>query len=338
MFHMLSLALLLLLQAPGGLKTGTASDYATPQSFTIKGKVIVGLDEPVMTVITLTEVYSDATMSTQSFSNGTFRFNNVLLGTYRVKVLDPKFNMYDHQLLLREPPDTANEVTVRLSRIGESGEPPALDESMYVVDAETMKSVPPKALAEYNNGVSALRNPAKSNPADVHFRKAIEAAPNFYEAHLQLGLELYRQKKDADAISAWERAAAIKPSEPRTWSLLGELYWKTENFKKVVESLSKLAALSKMRSRDHYYLGSAYYRLNDLDPAEEQLLLAINNGNDTDPDPFLQLHNVFMKKRQPDRGLAVLEDYLKTFPNDSNHATMADRAKALRQAMKLPPL
>src|SRR6185503_16819842 len=134
-------------------------------------------------------------------------------------------------------------------------------------------------------------------------------------------------KKDADAIRTWERAATIKPSEPRTWSLLAELYFKTEKYDKVVESLSKVAALSKMRARDHYYLGSAYYRLNNLDPAEDELLLAINNGNDSDPDPFLQLHNVFMKKRQPDRALAVLEDYLKTFPNDSNHATMADRAK-----------
>lgn len=133
-----------------------------------------------------------------------------------------------------------------------------------------------------------------------------------------------------------ERASTIKASDPRTWSLLSELYWKTEKFEKVVESLTKLAGLSKMRPRDYYYLGSAYYRLNQLDPAEEQLLLAINSGNDTDPDPFLQLHNVFMKKKQPDRGLAVLEDYLKTFPNDSNHATMAERAKALRQVMKLP--
>ena len=35
------------------LKTGTASDYAVPGTFQIKGKVVVGLDEPVVTVVTL---------------------------------------------------------------------------------------------------------------------------------------------------------------------------------------------------------------------------------------------------------------------------------------------
>jgi tetratricopeptide (TPR) repeat protein len=335
---MLSLALLLLLQTPGGLKTGTASDYAVPQTFIIQGKVIVGLDEPVMAVVTLTEVYTDVTQTTQSFANGTFRFNNVVLGTYRVKVVDPKFDLYDRQLLLREPSDTSNEVTVRLVRTGESGDRPQLDESLYLVDADTVTTTPAKALEEYNNGVSALRNPARSNPADAHFRKAIDAAPNFYEAHLQLGLELIKQQKDADAIRELERAAAIKPSEPRTWRVLGEVYWKAEKYDKVVTSLSKLADTKSMRPRDHYYLGTAYYRVNQLDPAEEELLLAINTGNDTDPEPFLQLHNVFMKKKQPDRGLAVLEDYLKTFPNDANHAAMEERVKALKQAMKLPPI
>src|SRR5262245_49422018 len=111
---MLTIALIVLLQAQTQLKTGTASDYATPMVFTIKGKVVVGLDEPVMTVVTMTEALSGQTYSTQSFANGTFRFNNVILGTYRITVVDPKFNLYDRQLLLREPGDTAAEVTVRL--------------------------------------------------------------------------------------------------------------------------------------------------------------------------------------------------------------------------------
>jgi predicted Zn-dependent protease len=332
----LNLMLLLLLQTPT-LKTGTASDYAQPQTFQLKGKVVVGLDEPVMTVVVLTEVFSGASQSTESFSNGSFRFNNVVLGTYRLSVVDPKFNLYDRQLLLREPGDTGNEITVRLVRSGESSVAPDLDPSLYVIDAETARTLPPKALDEYNQGVAALRNPSRNNPPEGHFKNAIGAAPNFYEAHLQLGLVEHRQKKDADAIHEFERAAVLKPAEAQPLSLLGELYWDSEKYESAVQSLSQLAQLGKMRPRDHYYMGSAYYRLNQLDPAEEQLLLAINQGNDRDPEPFLQLHNVFMKKRQPDRGLAVLEDYLKTFPDDPNHAAMVERDKALRQALKLPP-
>jgi Tfp pilus assembly protein PilF len=332
----LNLVLFLLLQTQT-LKTGTASDYAQPQTFQLKGKVVVGLDEPVMTVVVLTEVFSGASQSTESFSNGSFRFNNVVLGTYRLTVVDPKFNLYDRQLLLREPGDTGNEITVRLVRTGESPNPPELDPSLYVIDAETAKTLPAKAMDEYNKGVAALRNPSRNNPPEDHFKSAIAAAPNFYEAHLQLGMEQRRQNKNPDAIREFELASSLKPSEPRAFRLLGELYWETQKYEDVVLSFTKLAQLGKMLPRDHYYIGSALYRLNRLDPAEEQLLQAINEGNDADPEPFLQLHNVFMKKRQPDRGLAVLEDYLKTFPNDPNHAAMEERDKALRQALKLPP-
>jgi hypothetical protein len=45
-----------------------------------------------------------------------------------------------------------------------------------------------------------------------------------------------------------------------------------------------------------------------------------------------------MKAKEPVRALAVLEDFLKTFPNHPNHAAMEERAKALRQALKLPPV
>jgi len=336
---MLTLALILLFGAQPQLKTGTASDYATPMIFALKGKVVVGLDEPVVTVLTLTDVLSGQSQSVQTFSNGTFRFNSVILGTYRLSIVDPKFNLYDRELLLREPSDTAPEITVRVVRRGESGNasPPELDASLYTVDAETIKNTPAKAMDEYNKGVAALRNPAKNNPADAHFKKAVESAQNFYEAYLQLALEQRRQKKESDAIRSLEQASTIKPSEIRPLSLLGEMYWEAQKFDSVVETLLKAQKTGKMTARDHYYLGSAYYRLDKYDPAEEQLLVAINQGNDTDPDPFLQLHNVFMKKREGGRALAVLEDYLKLFPNDRNHAAMAERGKQLRQAFKLPP-
>jgi tetratricopeptide (TPR) repeat protein len=336
---MLIIALIMLLQPQTQLKTGTASDYATPMVFALKGKVVVGLDEPVMTVVTLTDVLSGQTQSVQTFANGTFRFNTVILGTYRLTVVDPKFNLYDRQLLLREPGDTAAEITVRLVRHGEaaSANPPDLDMSLYTVDAETMKNVPAKAMEEYNKGVAALRNPAKNNPADAHFKKAIESAPNFYEAYLQLGLEQRRQKKDSDAIRSLEQASTIKPAEIRPFSLLGEMYWQAQKFDGAVAALVKAQKTGKMSPRDHFYMGSAYYRLDKYDAAEEQLLEAINQGDDKDPDPFLQLHNVFMKKKEGGRALAVLEDYLKLFPNDRNHAAMAERMKTLRQAFKLPP-
>ena len=87
---MLALTLLLLLQAQPTLRTGTASDYAVPQAFRLSGKIVVGLDEPVIAAITLRPVVGDVPpqQTVQSFANGTFRFDNVILGTYVVGVVD----------------------------------------------------------------------------------------------------------------------------------------------------------------------------------------------------------------------------------------------------------
>jgi tetratricopeptide (TPR) repeat protein len=332
---MLTLALLLLF--PFQVKTLPAADYTGPPRFMITGSVVVGLDEPVKVILRLNETFTGATYTTESFPNGTFRFAEVLLGTYLISVSDPRFELHTQEVLLHIAEDTSKSISVRLVRKGESAKPAILDASLLTIDANTVGSVSAGALDEYNQGVAALRNPDRKNPADTHFKKAVAAAPKFYEARLQLGLELHRQKKNADAIRQLEQAAALKPAEPRPLSALVELYWESEKFDKVVEASSKLQALGKMTERDHFYLGSAYFRQDNLDKAWDQLVIAINTGNDKDPEPFLQLHNVLVKAKEPVRALAVLEDFLKTFPNHPNHAAMEERAKALRQALKLPP-
>ncbi len=318
------------------LLTGTASDRAIPQTFRITGKVIAGRDEPVRTVVILKPLLGDGSRQVESFANGVFRFDGVTLGNWAIEVTDSRFNLYEQPLLLREAADTGKDLIVRLVRRGEENSPAdALDIELYTLDAETVAKTPAKALEEFNKGVDAIRNRDKKNPADAHFRKAIAAAPGFYEAHVQLGLEQLRQNNKDDAAQSIERAAAIKTSEPRPMSLLGQVYNETQKFDKAVEVLSKLASIGKMSARDEYQLGLAFYRLDKLNESREHLAAAINQGNDADPAPFLQLHNVFMKMRSP-LALDVLEDFLKLFPNDSNHAAMEDRAKQLRVMLKRP--
>jgi tetratricopeptide (TPR) repeat protein len=329
---MIAAAALLLLQ----LTTGTASDLAQPQRFQLKGKVVVGLDEPVLTIVNLRDIGGSIINSTQSFANGTFRLNNVQLGTYWISIEDSRFNLYEDRLLLREPGDTARELVIRLTRLGEGAAVPELNAALYEIDAESLKKTAPKAVEHYNAGVNALRNPAKNNPPDAHFKRAVSADPKFYEAHLQLGLVLRRLRKSGDAIQELERAVELRSADARARRALGELYLDEQKADKVLSILSAIEP-ENLEPRDHYLLGSAEYRLNHLERAVQELLAAINEGDDKDPAPFLQLHNVFMKKREGLPALAVLDDYLKLFPNDSNHAAMLERAKQLRQALKLPP-
>ncbi len=321
------LALILLLAAQG----------FPGQLFRVTGKVFLGQDEPVSVVITLSGLSVNGSASTQSFSNGVFRFDNVPLGAYRIEVTDPHYNMYAQTVLLREPADTGKEIIIHLTPFGETGGPVELDPELYSISAETLANTPSKAMEDFNKGVSAIRNRSRRNPPESHFKRAIAAAPKFYEAYLLLGLEQQRQRNNTDAALSLEKAAALKPSETRPLSKLGELYWNTEKFEQAVDSLSKLERLGKMTPLDQYHMGSALYRLNRFDESEKYLLAAINNGNDADPAPFLQLHNVFVKKNQPVRALAVLDDYIKLFPTDSNHQAMVERAKDIRSRLRQVP-
>jgi len=149
---MLVLALALLFQTQT-LKTGTASDLATPQVYRIAGKVVVGLDQPVVATITLRPIVSGAAgtsvaQSAQSFANGTFRFDGVQLGTYTLEVTDSHYNLFNETLLLRDPADTGKDLLIRLTRLGESGNPPSPDVDLYTIDAETKSKTPAKAMAK----------------------------------------------------------------------------------------------------------------------------------------------------------------------------------------------
>jgi len=338
---MLALTIFLMLQGAPGIRTGTAADYATPQVFPITGRLVVGLDEPVGAVIVTLKPVLDAVssipaQSVQSFANGTFRFNNVQLGNYTVEVVDSRFNLFQMTLWLREPADTSKDLFIRLTRFGESGAPPSPDVELYTLNAETLASTPPKAVEEFNKGVDAIRNPSKNNPADAHFKRAIAAAPQFYQAHLQLAIEQKRQNKKEDAIQSFERAAAIKPSEQRPLAELGALYNESQKYPKALEAMTRLAELGKLSSRNQYEFGTALYKLDRFPEAVEHLLASINTGEDKDPAPFLQLHNTFIKMRNGVGALQVLEDYLKLFPNDPNHAAMMERAEQLRKLVKPP--
>jgi len=319
--------------------TGTASDYAIPQLFRLNGRLVVGLDEPVVAVVILKPLMAvgGASRSAQAFANGTFVFNDVPLGNYAVEVVDSRFKLFEQPLLLREPADTGKELFIRLTRRGDdSASPPSVDAALYNIDATTLATIPPKAMEAFNKGVDAVRNPNRNNLPDAHFKRAISEATKFYEAHMALSNEQQRQGKVDDAIRTLERATALRPSDPRPLSLLGELSWNTEKFQKVVDWLSRLESLDQMKPRDHYYLGSAFYRLNKFEQAVDHLMTSIETGADKDPDPFLQLHNVFLKRNDPLRALLVLEDYVKLFPNHPNHAQMAERVKDMRKHVKTP--
>jgi Tfp pilus assembly protein PilF len=320
---MLTLALVLLLQ---GLPS-----IADTQAFRLQG-VVTANGQPVRVDIVLKDSLSATIGTAQSFANGTFAFDNVRLGRYSITVSDSRFNLFDEPLLLREMSDPGKKIIINL--VPRSSDAPAETES---VNWDELKGkIPAEAIAELRSGLEALKTRPKLNPAESHFKRATDIAPEFYEAHFQLGLEWRRQQRRADAITEFVRAAAIKPELARPFRILGGLYIEEQQYQKAVDALMKVGQLGTLDSKDRLNLGTAFYKLNNFNAAEEQLLTSINLSPKENPGVYLQLHNVYMAMREPLAALKVLEDYLKFFPTEVNAKAMTDRAAKLRDALKKP--
>jgi len=121
-----------------------------------------------------------------------------------------------------------------------------------------------EALALFQNGVS-LAQADKIEEALDAFRKAVELKPDLAEAHINLGLLLYRQGKADEAEKALLKALELKPEEPKTKEALADIYFEKAKellqLDKTDEALEKLKLSSGFNPNypfTNYLLGYAY--------------------------------------------------------------------------------
>ena len=105
--------------------------------------------------------------------------------------------------------------------------------------------------------------------AIAEYRKTLDLKPGLYEAQLNSGIVLMRQKNPADALALLESAAAQKPNEFRPRYYLAEAQLQTADYSKAEESFRQALALDP-KSADAQ-IGMAHVlvqqgRLTDADP------------------------------------------------------------------------
>jgi Flp pilus assembly protein TadD len=103
---------------------------------------------------------------------------------------------------------------------------------------------PRSADADYNAGLQAKT--AKQYAAAVsHFRRAVDARPDFPEAWNELGYALRQTGKYDEALTAYDRALKLRPNFPEALEYLGEAYVKLgrmDDARAVLERLKRLDA------------------------------------------------------------------------------------------------
>src|SRR4051812_22665479 len=97
-------------------------------------------------------------------------------------------------------------------------------------------------------------------------------------------------------------------------------------YAKAIQALADAKRLGSATADDAFYLGSSYYKLDRLRPAEEELLRSQSMAQYRDGS-YLQLYNLYMKPWQPEKALHQLDEYLRLFLADDTYRDVQKRGK-----------
>lgn len=194
--------------------------------------------------------------------------------------------------------------------------------------AQYTQQIPKSARKEYDQGVRSDKD-GKPDEAILHYQKAIELAPEFYEARNNLGSDLMSRSQFPEARLQFEKVVKVNPSDAAAYFNLGNLSLLTQQYDQgrrwVEEGLSK----QPDSAFGHFLQGSLDARSGQPKQAEAALRRSL------ELDPFmskahLALVNLYMQQQRNDDAASELRLFLKNFPEDP----FAPKAKQVLQKLE----
>lgn len=122
-----------------------------------------------------------------------------------------------------------------------------------------LQLAPDFAQAHANLGL-LLSQRGADEAAEAAFRRALALRPDLAEAHLNFGGLLLKQKRFAEAESAYTSATRLAPQSPAAWSNLGALYLCTRHDEQAEACLRKAIALDASFAKAQFNLSHLLLR------------------------------------------------------------------------------
>jgi tetratricopeptide (TPR) repeat protein len=211
---------------------------------------------------------------------------------------------------------------------------------------ELVKQYNELAVREYEQGLRDMLKD-KTESAAGHFKKATQSAPTFYDAWMQLGAIQKEGKHLDDAAKSYSQAAEVNPNagEPLiglaavsldqavVLEAAAQAGAAQAKYLDAATQLKQAVAKAPWSSDAYYYLGSAFYKLNQFVEAESSLKTALEK---TDPrqDARLMLVNLFLKQKRYAEALAQLDAYVAAAPDGAQKASAIQLQATLRKALQ----
>ena len=303
------------------------NDVMAPGSlFEISGQVRSGDNKTVENVMIRIETHAGALVDEGTTdSMGRFRFTRLRSGQYRVVAKAGKATSPPQLVdLSRASPrvhvllELANEAPVFVSR-----------ERPGVIDVR----VPVEARSHVEKGRAAI-DENKSDEAILHFKKAVEIFPDFYDAHMSLA-QLYIDGSQWDkAEASLRQALKILPKSVAAMVSLGEVYRRQKKYSEGEKVLEEALKINNDSWQGNFTLGRIHWELKDIVKAGKYVARTIELQPNV-AEAHLLAGNIFMRAGLPANALIEYEEYMRLAPNGEFAAQTQTLIEKIKKS--LPP-
>jgi tetratricopeptide (TPR) repeat protein len=276
--------------------------------------------------------------------NGRFFFENVPVGTYDV------YTKVDGFKEMRERVDFSGHQGGHT----ESGAGSCKQDEIYwlkpedvtVIVDERLRGYPKEAIDEYVAAVAA-DSAKKYKDVVAHLENVIRLAPDWYDAHCELGVAYEELDRSGDAEKEYRKALELKPNGFRAMMSLGRLLVLVADLKiqspaardagppllnQARELLVSATMMDPMSAMAAYLLGAVDFRLASYKNAETELKHALELDASIFP-ARVTLINVYIAQQQWQNALDNVDTFLLENPDSVyRQQVLGIRSSILRRA------
>jgi Flp pilus assembly protein TadD len=215
-----------------------------------------------------------------------------------------------------------------------------------VISAKQLATkIPDKAIDEYKKAgkESAAGNYSK---AVEHLKRALELAPDYYEAQNNLGVQYLQTQLFRDAEKAFGRAQSLNPGADEPLINLGSLYYQEgqiqsssgkeeagATFQKAVGFLQEAIRKNPRSAIAHQYLGAALYKTGSYDQAEPALHRALELDSGL-TEAEINLLNVYTRQNRYAEALQQIDSFLQRNPKSPQRGPLEKLKEQIEAALK----
>lgn len=267
---------------------------------------------------------------TFSETSGHFEFRDVSLDpseSYYIVVEAEGFAPHRERLDYHVTPRRGGRLTISLGMDRATGESTPGNASPVVDVSQLAAVIPDEARDEFGRALDDIEK-GDHERAITRLERAVEVAPDFFDALNTLGATYLEMERYRDAEAVLDRARELGPAAASPLLHLGTLRYRegeadyqsgripesVEKFAAAVDLLEEAIRRDPLASRAHHNLGAALYRLQRYDAAEASLYRALELSPEL-LDARLVLVNVYTRQYRYDDALDQVDAYLDQNPD-----------------------